>query len=105
MDISGLDKAAVLAALYNASRPVGLGILSHDPAPMTIGEARALIGEDSYIDYLKGRPLKVDLGSNDLDTWLYNRDNGEGAAERALSSLLAERATGPVIDIVVTHNG
>ena len=35
IDISGLDKADVLAALYNAAQPRGLGHLQFDPEPMT----------------------------------------------------------------------
>lgn len=29
--------------------------------------------------------MKIDLGSNEVRTWGYNRDNGDGAAERAIS--------------------
>ena len=35
IDISGLDKADVLAALYNNSRPLGLGFLHATPEDMT----------------------------------------------------------------------
>lgn len=38
-------------------------------------------------DYLNGRPIKVDLGPTDLDTRLYNRDQGAGAAERVVEAL------------------
>ncbi len=31
INIKGLSKAKVLAALYNASKPLGLGILQYDP--------------------------------------------------------------------------
>lgn len=31
INIKGLNKAKVLAALYNASKPLGLGILQYDP--------------------------------------------------------------------------
>ena len=30
IDLIGLDKAAVLAALYNASRPLGMGFVQYD---------------------------------------------------------------------------
>lgn len=91
IDISGLDKAAVLRALYNASKQQGLGAL--DPRgrrAMTLPEARAAIeerGDDLYFDYLNGRVLKVDLGKDAFDPRLYDRDNGDGAARRALGTL------------------
>ena len=90
IDISNLDKAAVLAALYNRSRPQGMGFLHFDPTPMTLEQARAILANgDTSFDYLKGRVMKVDLSVNSLDPWLYDRDNGAGSAERALSVLRA----------------
>lgn len=86
----GLSKAAVLAALYNASMPQGMGILHYDPQPMTEAEAAELLAEDRepYFDYLKGRVMKIKLDSDDeFDPWLYDRDNGPGAAERAIAPL------------------
>jgi hypothetical protein len=61
VDINGLDKAEVLA--------------SFQP------------GEQVYFDYLRGRVMKVDLSKDAFDPWLYDRDNGAGAAERAVSRL------------------
>ncbi len=43
ISINGLDKAAVLAALYNASRPQGMGFMHYDPKPMEVEEARTLL--------------------------------------------------------------
>ena len=87
MDISKLDKAAVLAALYNASKPQGMGFLHYEPGPMTVEEARELLLEQTYFDYLKGRVMKVDLKGNELDTWGYDRDNGPGTAENAIRAI------------------
>ena len=91
MIITGLNKAEVLAALYNNSRPFGLGALHFDPAPMTTQEAQRILdvaGDDKYFDYLKGRVMKIDMSSDDeLNTRLYNRDLGEGAAERVIEAL------------------
>ncbi len=88
IDISKKDKAEVLVALYNASRPIGLGYLEYDPTPMRIEEARSLLERQTYFDYCKGRVMKVNLAGNELDTYLYNRDNGTGAAERVLSEIV-----------------
>lgn len=84
MDIKGFRKPAVLAALYNASQPLGMGFLQYDPAPMSEKEAEQLLKHQQCFDYLKGRVMKVDLRGDHLDTFLYDRDNGLGAAEHAI---------------------
>ncbi len=98
IDLKGLGKAAVLAALYNASKPLGLGILHYDSAPMTVPEAKALLDErrafegppDFYFDYLKGRVMKADLASDtEFSPLGFDRDNGEGAAQRAIDGITA----------------
>lgn len=89
IDISGLDKAAVLAALYNNSVPLGMGLLHFDPTPMSVEDARAILNIDRvpYFDYLHGRVMKVDLANDELDPRLYDRDLGEGAAKSVIDSL------------------
>lgn len=89
IDISQLDKAAVLAALYNRARPQGMGFLHYTPEPMTHDQARELLGKmhEPYFDYLKGRVMKVDLGKDQLYVGLYDRDNGHGAAASAIADL------------------
>lgn len=92
VDIKGMNKADVLAALYNHSRPLGMGFLHYDPAPMTREQAQTLLdGGRAYFDYLKGRVMKVDLRSDEgFDEWGYDRYNGSGAAQRAVDSVLDE---------------
>jgi hypothetical protein len=85
--LAGLNRAAVLAALYNASKPQGMGFMQYDPKPMTMEEACSLLDQTAYFDYLKGRVMKVDLAGDELDTRGYDRDNGQGAAERAIAEL------------------
>lgn len=88
MDISHLDKAVVLAALYNKARVQGMGVLHAKPDDMSIEEARALLAAGQLrFDYLHGRVMKIDLSKADLWTALYNRDNGEGAAEAIITEL------------------
>jgi len=90
LDIGGLDKAEVLMALYNRARTHGNGFMRYEPKPMTVEEARAIIAANPFLsfDYVKGRVLKVDLRGNEVDTRLYNRDNGPEAAEDALLDYL-----------------
>ena len=91
INISGLNKAEVLAALYNNSKTQGMGILHYTPEPMTVQEATEILEETTCFDYLKGRVMKVNLTSDTLDTWGYDRDNGEGAAYQAISHLLVKQ--------------
>ena len=90
IDIAKLNKAEVLAALYNNSKPQGLGFLHHTTGCMKIEEAQAFLDSgQSYFDYLQGRVMKIDLSGDYLETWLYDRDNGQGAAVEALKGIIA----------------
>ena len=80
-------KPEVLAILYNNSKPLGMGFLHYDPKPMTVNEAKTLLEKGFHFDYLKGRVMKVDLSGDELDPWLYDRDNGQGAAQKAIDSI------------------
>lgn len=111
INVAGLDRAEILQALYNAAKPQGLGFLHFDPEPMSLGEAQIAVnvggnaagdysadpefynrirGGKKYFDYFKGRVMKVEINfdSDEMFVGLYNRDNGPGAAQRALAPLL-----------------
>ena len=87
ISIKGINKGKVLAALYNKSKPLGLGFLSYDPAMMSEDQANEFLKEMTYFDYLKGRVMKVDLSKDEFNESLYDRDNGLGAAKRAIESI------------------
>lgn len=98
IDVSGLTRAHLLQALYNASLcPGGMARLAYQPGDMHLNEAMRLVneaekhvqaGEDIYFDYVYGRILKVRLtGGDRLDPRLYDRDNGPGAAARVVARL------------------
>ena len=105
ISIAGLDKAAVLAALYNRSAPIGAGFLQATPGDMTVEEARQYLGAGDdrsrmfpsvarktlYFAYLTGRPLKVDLSGADFETGPSDRDNGQGAVARIVAKLRAQQ--------------
>ncbi len=86
INLKGLDKAVILAGLYNNSKVQGMGFLQQIPGKMTVDEARELLKKHTYFDYLYGKVMKVELSGDDFDPWLYDRDNGEGAALRACMS-------------------
>lgn len=110
INISGVDKAELLAALYNASKQQGMGFCHKRGAGgMSVEEAQKEIDDrvrywvdkkditvqqalDEFgcaFDYLHGRVMKVDIGGDELDPRLYDRDNGQGAAFAAIAHLLA----------------
>lgn len=101
IDISGLDKADVLAALYNGSKVQGMGvfqavgapdIMSHDMAQLVIGEkyhdvGSGYTGQDLSFGYIFGRVLHVDISADEFDPWSYDRDLGAGAAQKVIDQL------------------
>ena len=87
ISIKGLPKGKVLAALYNYSRPKGMGFLHFTPVDMTEADADKLLEATNYFDYVHGRVMKVRIEGDSLNPGLYDRDNGEGAAARAIAKL------------------
>ena len=94
VDITGLDKAQVLAALFNASKQQGMGFC--DPSGATsisVEDARLIVesglrlGLPLDFDYLRGRVMKVDISKDSFNPSLYDRDVGQGAASRAIDAL------------------
>ena len=94
IDITGLDTVEVLRALYNGTKPLGLGRMHDKPQGLTREEAAAelhrhtLSDGSAYFDYVYGRQLKVRLNGDIIeDDRLYDRDAGQGACSRAIASL------------------
>lgn len=88
MNIKGMNKAKILASLYNKSKPLGMGFLHYTPAEMTEDEAKKYLDSgQTYFDYLNGRVMKIDLSGDELRTGLYDRDNGDGECERIVKSI------------------
>jgi hypothetical protein len=96
ISIQGLDKGALIAALYNNAKIQGLGV--HNPAgssSMTAEQAASL--RRLSFDYLNGRTLKIDVSGDEFEEWLYDRDNGQDKAARVIENL---RRTGSVEEII-----
>jgi len=88
VNIEGLNKADVLATLYNNSKILGMGFLQSRDGIMTRDDAAALLKEHGCFDYLYGKVMKLDLLSDiEFDEWGYDRDNGEGKAQRLVDLL------------------
>lgn len=84
--LNNVTREAALAALFNRAKPQGLGMLQYDKAHvMTENEARFVLMNGDYVDYLEGRVIKVDFKNpEEIDTTLYDRDNGKDAGEAAV---------------------
>jgi hypothetical protein len=92
IDITGLSKAQVLAALFNASAPQGMGVLQagRGPQVMDLEFAEEITREYLVFDYLFGRPLKLDLSGQSFDPRLFDLDNGgAGTAQLIIDRLRA----------------
>lgn len=87
ISIAGLEKADVLAALYNASRPQGMGFMHYTPEAMSSKEAAEILADGDYFDYLKGRVMKISLSGSEFNERVYDRDNGTGAAAAAINAV------------------
>jgi hypothetical protein len=91
VDITGLDPAEVVIALYERARAQGMGALYATHEPLTVEAARQVLEhtKPDRIDYLLGRVMKVNLHETPgaFDARLYDRDNGTGAAAAAVAAL------------------
>ena len=94
ISIVGLERADVLAALYNASRRSMGFAPPADPYLMQRDEAEILLQNVGHVfNDIADRALRVDLSGNEFDPQKYNQENGEGAAERAIEELRKSMAT------------
>jgi hypothetical protein len=78
INVDGIDPARLLKALYDGTRPQGMGVLHAVPGGCSIELAREQLAHDSYVDYFLGRPIKVDFGNDEVRPFCYDRDAGEG---------------------------
>lgn len=75
VSILGLNKAQVLKTLWENSKAQGMSFLALPKEGLRLS------------DCVAGKVIKVDFSGDSFDTWGYDRDNGEGAAQRAVDSL------------------
>ncbi len=93
INIKGIDKAELLAALHNGTHALGMGVLHDIGRDMTRDEAADILESfgdtNTYrFDYVMGRPLKVRFKDDELhNACLYDRDSSPGACQRVVDSL------------------
>lgn len=87
----GLSPAEALVALYGASHPQGMGHFHFVPGGLSIQGAEKRLAMHPYVDYLKGRIIKVSFSEDELYLGLYDRDNGPGAGRKALESYIVAK--------------
>ncbi len=94
LDISNKDRCDVLAALYNASTPAGMGFMEYNPLPWTREFAKMYFEkyarEDEEhcirIKWILGRPINCTFVGNLVYVAGYNNDNEWGLAQRAIAT-------------------
>lgn len=94
INIAGIDKSALLQALHAKSKALGMSRM-HDKGNLTLQQCQEILSRCPvidgkvfmYFDYLAGRVMKVNISEETLDPYLYDRDNGPGAAQRVVDSL------------------
>lgn len=91
---SGVENWQILQALVNGAKPLGLGHFAPGAySNMSDAHAKELCLNGSRFDYVCGKPIKTNIGERPMpDFFCYDRDAGQGAAERAL------RAAGHIED-------
>lgn len=89
IDITGIEKATLVASLYNNSKPLGLGFFAaKNNAEMKAADAQKYLDNgQTYFDYLQGRVMKIDVSEDEMDPWGYDRDNGQGAASKVVEAI------------------
>lgn len=114
LDVSDINPVLLFMVLFNASKQQGYGVLdksgrgsmtyreAHDelfehPIAIEVGrverqlESTQVVAGDLFVhkprtlDYVKGRVMKCTINGKELDTWGFDRDNGEGAASDAVA--------------------
>ena len=94
VSIKGLEKGDVLLALWKRSKCQGLSYYDlpwgHSPLCHFEIKKRQELGIPLYFDYYAGKIIKCDITWDEFDSTLYDRDNGEGAAQMAIDQLRLE---------------
>ncbi len=89
--IAGMKKECLLLALYKAAKPTEIdNPLIPPEMTLTMAEQLVMHNPSLRFDWVNGRSLKVDISGDKFDPWLYDRDNGEGVAAKAVLEAMLE---------------
>ena len=105
LDVKDIDPIVLFMILFNNSKQQGMGFLQTEGAyNINLKEAEKILSEqpvcpvhwrkqtDTFkprmLDYVRGRVMKCSINGEELDTWGYDRDNGEGAAQRSVNEAM-----------------
>ena len=94
VDISRVkDKALLLYHLWLNTRHQGMGFLHRGRGFKSVEDVRSLIynnydGKLGYLDYVCGKPIKMDLSRDNVDAYCYDRDAGKGTCSRVVAHVL-----------------
>jgi len=88
----GINKVALMVALYNASSVRTSGPICFDPMTQEMAE-NMLSKHAGYFYYFAQRVLGVNLLGDKIETYQYNQRNGQDAAEYIIDELFIKRVT------------
>jgi hypothetical protein len=86
-----LTEAEAFVALFNASKPQGMGFLQPWQRELTLDEAESVLEDYDYIDYYRGRVIKCAFDKLGVHLRLYDRDNGHNAGRNALLHAIEQK--------------
>jgi hypothetical protein len=85
-DISGLDKVALLRALWLNQKSAAFFAMS-PMRPPAFDSAAAAEAVKTKIDYFQGRAIKMNLAGDTVDGTMYDRYAGPGTCARVVAEL------------------
>jgi len=86
VDITGIDKVALLRELWLNSTVASFFYFSNKPAP-EFDEVEAAKSVNDYIDYFDGRCIKLNISGDSVKPRLYDQDFGEGKVKEIVDNL------------------
>jgi hypothetical protein len=86
INISGIDKISLLRALWENQKIAAFFTNFPKLAP-SFDEDEAKEAVKDYIDYFRGRAIKANISGDEMDSFCYDRDAGNGTALKVVSSL------------------
>lgn len=95
IDITGLRKEAVLAALYNAASPCSMGAIENlnFKEEYTRDTAKKDLMVSTHFDYLHGKRMKLNLSLNIIDVRRYNDGSDcRGLGQRIIANLKTDKS-------------